>query len=106
VPHGHGAKIGQLLAHDGIKISFTALTAGRVVIHWWYRPSRRAKEVLIAAAHGTFAKATRTAIRVRLTQAGRRLLAHSSHLAVQARAAFTPAGAAGVVAIEDFALGR
>jgi hypothetical protein len=101
-----GDKIGQLLKLGRVRLPFSALTAGRVVIHWWYRPAHGRKEVLIATAGGRFSRATNTTLELTLTTAGKQLLIHASRLAVEARAEFLPVRAAGVFAAESFTLRR
>jgi hypothetical protein len=69
-------------------------------------PAHGRREVLIAAAGGSFSRATNTTVKLTLTNAGKQLLLHASLLAVQARAEFFPSRAAGVVAVQSFTLRR
>jgi hypothetical protein len=106
-----GARIGALLKH-GITVTFRALEPGKALIGWYYLPpgaklARRAKPVLIAFGQRTFSADESAAIMIKVTPAGRRLLAHAKRLKLTAKGTFTPAGAASIAtARKTFVLNR
>jgi len=111
-PHGRAAKTAALLRRHGYSLSFTALAGGVLVLDWYYLPrgahlARSApRPVLVASGTATFASARTQTIVIRLSAAGRRLLAHSRRLALTARASFTPSGRSSVTLSERFTLTR
>jgi YVTN family beta-propeller protein len=111
-PHGKAAKIAALLKAHGYVLSFTALSAGKVVIDWYYLPngahvaSAKAKPVLIAAGNAKFSQAGRVKIKIKLTAHGRQLLKHSKRLTLTARDKFTPTAQHGIIATKKFKLTR
>lgn len=96
VPHGKNAKIGALLKHGGYKFTFTAPSAGRLVINWFFLPpgahiSRKAKPVKIATASITFSNPGTFKVKVHLTGHGKQLLRGAkATLKVTAKDTFTP----------------
>jgi hypothetical protein len=107
-PHGKTGRIRSLLEDRGYSVSFNALSAGRLVIDWYYVPRRtqvrKPKSVLVAAAKPTFAQAGPLIVTIKLTQAGQRLLERADRLRLTAHAAFTPAGGRSVTATARFSL--
>jgi hypothetical protein len=104
------ARIGTLLKR-GITITFRALEPGKALIAWYYLPpgaalARRAKPVLVASGQRTFLAAGSGPIGIKVTAAGRRLLAHAKRLKLTAKGTFTPAGAASITAKRPFILKR
>jgi hypothetical protein len=91
-PHGKAAGIGALLKGGGYRLSFKAPTAGRVVIQWYFLPTRGdlKKQVLVATVTKTFRTAKTARILVRLTANGRRLLNDYVRLALIAKGSFFP----------------
>ena len=96
-PRGKAAKIGRLLKHGGYSFSFTAPSAGRLVIRWYLvrkgaHVATAKKPVLVASASVVFQKAGKATIKVSLTGKGRKLLKHAKRIKLIAKATFTPAG--------------
>ena len=94
---GRAARIAQLLKHGGFVLTFTAPSAGHLVISWYLVPkgahlAKAKKPVLVATARVTFHNAGKTKVKVTLTSKGRKLLKGSKHLKLTAKAGFTPAG--------------
>ncbi|HEX4034793.1 MAG TPA: hypothetical protein VHX66_10145 [Solirubrobacteraceae bacterium] len=82
--------IGQLLRTGGYRLALHGLGGAAVTIRWRHRTSAHGAPVLVASgkAHLT---ATKRVVRIRLTAAGRRLLAHAKHLSLIVTATLTPA---------------
>ena len=96
---GRAAKIAQLLKHGGYTVSFTALSAGHLVIGWYFVPkgahlTKATKPTLVATAIVTVRRAGKTAVKIALTGKGRQLLKHSKRLKPTAKGSFTPPSAA------------
>jgi hypothetical protein len=96
-PRGKAAKIGHLLRDRGYTFSFTAPSAGRLVIGWYLVPkgaqlAKAKKPLLAASASVVFDKAQKATIKVSLTGKGRKLLKNAKRVKLTARATFTPAG--------------
>jgi hypothetical protein len=110
IPHGKTAKIGALLKHGGYSFSFTAPTAGRVVISWYLIPKgaqlarRKPRPVLLARATQRFVKARSLRLNVKLTREGKLLLMRPNALKLTAKGTFTPTGEAAVGGIKKFTL--
>jgi hypothetical protein len=112
-PKGKGAKISALLKAGLFATSATALEAGTLSVSWYYRPpgarlSRhaRVKAILLASGRASFAGAASTSLEIKLTHAGRRLLADAKRLKVTAEDTFTPTGGVAVSATSTFLLKR
>ena len=96
-PRGKAAKIGRLLKHGGYSFSFTAPSAGRLVIDWYLVPNgahvaKAKKPVLVASANVVVHKAGKATIKVSLTGKGRKLLKNAKRVKLTVTATFTPAG--------------
>jgi hypothetical protein len=96
-PRGKAAMIGRLLKHGGYSFSFTAPSAGRLVIRWYLvrkgaHVAKAKKPVLVASANVVLHKAGKATIKVSLTGKGRKLLKHAKRIKLIAKATFTPAG--------------
>jgi hypothetical protein len=91
-PHGKAARIGELLKHGGYPVSFKAPTAGRVVIQWYFLPTRGdlRNQVLVATVTKTFRTAKTARILVRLTDNGTRLLNGDVQVTLIAKGSFFP----------------
>jgi hypothetical protein len=92
-------KLGALLKHGGFTLAFSSSEPGTLVIQWWQVPpgahlakKGRAKPVLVAQGEARFAGPGVGKVKVGLTRAGRRLLAHTSRLKLTNQARFTPTG--------------
>ncbi len=111
VPAGRAARITALLK-SGYTVSFTALTAGTVVIDWYYLPKgahvsrAKPKPVLVAAGRGSFSRAGSLKLKIKLTSRGRQLLKHAKRLQLTAKGTFTAAGNQPITAIRRFTLKR
>jgi hypothetical protein len=112
VPSGRAARIGTLL-HHGYRQSFKAPQAGSLTINWYYvrrgqKLGGRGKHAPTLVASGrVVAKAAGTVtLLVRLSAAGRRLLAHARKVQLTDACAFTPAGGATVRSTGRFQLRR
>jgi hypothetical protein len=107
-PSGAGAGIGALLK-GGIAIPFRALEPGTATIAWYYLPpgariAKRARPVLVASGRLTFLATGTTAINVKPTTEGRRLLKHAGRFKLTAKGTFTPIGATPISAKRTFVL--
>jgi len=80
----NGWTITKLLKRDGFRRSFGAPSRGTLRIAWL------ARRVVIATAHGRFAKGGTANVKTRLTTAGKRLLGRAHRLTVAAEAVFIP----------------
>jgi hypothetical protein len=104
-PHGKTARIRALLRHGGYSFTWTAPSAGRLVISWYARPRHRAR-VLVATVRRSFPKAETASITIALTPAGRRLLRSARKLTLSASVSFTPAGGSGTTLTKGFTVTR
>jgi hypothetical protein len=112
-PHGSGAAIGSLL-HGGYSFTFTAPSAGRLVIGWYQIPKgahlarrkRAPKPVLVASVKVKISAAGKVKVRLKLTAAGRKLLARARRQTLTSLASFTPADEAAVTARRNFTVKR
>ncbi len=89
------ASIGSLLKQGGLRMSVQALEAGTLVVDWWQVPkgarlSRKVKPVLIASGRLIFPAAGSGMVKISLTAAGRKLLAHVKRQALTVQGVFTP----------------
>ena len=94
---GNAAKIAQLLKHGGYVLSFTAPSAGRLVISWYFLPkgahlAKANKPVLVATASVIFHHAGRAKAKIALTSKGRQLLKTIKQLKLTVQGSFTPTG--------------
>jgi hypothetical protein len=113
-PQGKAAKIAALLKQHGYVVSFTALSAGKLVIGWYYLPAGahltlakpKPKPVLVATVNATFSQAGTQKLTITLTANGKQLLKHAKRLKLTAKGTFTPAGKSAIVATKNFTLTR
>ncbi len=111
-PHGNSAGITALMKNGGYVLSFRALSAGKVVIDWYYLPSGahlasgKPKPVLVAVGKATFTRAGTLQITIELTANGKRMLKHAKRLTLTAKGAFTSTAQPAVVSIKKFTLTR
>jgi hypothetical protein len=107
-PRGKGGRIGQQRKHGGYTYArFKVSTAGKLTIRWYYAPRRaphaKAKLVLVASVTVTYTRAGAETFKIRLTAAGKRLLAlHPRRLSMTATAWFNPTGASAIVVRKRF----
>jgi hypothetical protein len=102
-PHGKSATIGALLAHGGYTFTLSAPAPGTLTITWYYVPpgahvskAKKPKPIAIASARVSFSKAGPAHVTVRLTPAGRHMLAHARTLHVVSKAGYQATGAKSV----------
>jgi alpha-tubulin suppressor-like RCC1 family protein len=111
-PRGKGAKLAKLAKKKGYTMSFTALSAGTVVIDWYSVPKgahvskKKPAPVLVAAGRKTVVRAGELSFTVKLTAKGLRLLKAAKRIKLTAKGSFTPLGQRPIVAIKSFALAR
>jgi hypothetical protein len=111
-PQGKAAKIAALLKKQGYVLSFTALSAGKLVIDWYYLPAgahlarAKPKPLLLAAGKATFSQAGTRKLTITSTANGKQLLKHAKRLKLTATGTFTPAGKSAIVATTNFTLTR
>jgi hypothetical protein len=113
-PHGKTATLTALLKKDGYAFSFTAPTAGQLVVSWYLvpggvrisnvKPSAETKSVLVATGRLRVARGSTDTIKVKLTAAGEKLLKRSTSLKLAARGKFTPNAQTAIVATTTFTL--
>jgi hypothetical protein len=112
-PHGKSAKIAAVRRRKGYRYAFRALTAGALVINWYFLPpgahvSRKGKPkpkpVLFATGHTSFQAPGTKSITVALSANGLKMLRHRGSIALSAKGTFSPPGAKPVVAVKAFKL--
>jgi hypothetical protein len=111
LPTDKGANIASLLKAGSFLMPFTSLEAGTVSVGWYEVPAgaklakkSKAKPVLVASGHLTFAAAGKGTIKIQLTSAGKKLLKHAKILKLTAKGTFTPTGKAATVTTKTFSL--
>lgn len=93
-------------------MSFTALSAGTVVINWYYVPKgahvskSKPLPVLVATGRKGFTRAGKLSFTVKLTAKGLRLVKKTKRIKLTAKGSFTPLGQRPIVAIKSFSLTR
>lgn len=111
-PEGKAARIGALLKRGGYTYRFKTLTAGRVVISWYYLPKGTTlskvmpKPVLIATGKASFTNPGQVKLTIKLTAQGKRVLRAAKRLSVTAKGIYTLPGQAPVLAIKATTLNR
>lgn len=112
VPLGKAATISVLLKKSGYTFSFKTLTAGRVVISWYYLPTSartskaKSNPVLVATGKASFSKAGGVRLTIKLTAQGKRMLKAATRLKLIMRGTYTPSGKSPVIATKSFTLRR
>lgn len=94
---GQSAKIAQLLKNGGYPASFSAPSAGHLVLSWYLVPkgarlAKAKKPVLVATASLTFHQVSKAKAEIRLTANGRTLLKGAKHVKLTAKGSFAPIG--------------
>jgi alpha-tubulin suppressor-like RCC1 family protein len=110
---GKSAKIGALLKSKSYSLSFKALSAGTLVINWYFLPpgarlakKAKPKPVLFAAGKLSFKVPGTKKITIKLTGKGQKLLKHRNSIKLTAKGSFTPTGKAAVTARKGLTLKR
>jgi hypothetical protein len=113
-PSGASAKIVALVRNGGYSFSFRELSAGRVVIDWYYlpkganinKPNHKPKAVLVATGNAKFSKAGQGKLSIKLIAAGGRMLKTAKSPKLTAKGTYILAGNPAVVATKAFTLKR
>jgi hypothetical protein len=109
-PSGASAKIVALVRNGGYSFSFRELSAGRVVIDWYYLPKganiNKPKAVLVATGNAKFSKAGQGKLSIKLIAAGGRMLKTAKSPKLTAKGTYILAGNPAVVATKAFTLKR
>jgi alpha-tubulin suppressor-like RCC1 family protein len=108
---GKSAKIAALLKSKSYSYSFKALSAGTLVINWYFLPpgahlakKAKPKPVLFAAGKLSFKAPGTKKITIKLTGKGQKLLKHRNSIKLTAKGSFTPTGKAAVTAKKGLTL--
>ena len=110
VPSGKDAAITAVLRNRGYWCSCSALSAGPVVISWYWVQSgaqlvkAKPKPVLVATGRRAFKAAGKALLKIKLTTQGKHLLKHAKKLKLTAKATFTPGGQPALGALTTFTL--
>jgi sugar lactone lactonase YvrE len=112
-PSGAGARIAAILRGGGYAATLKLLAGGRLTIGWYYLPrgahlarSRQVKPVLVARGSAILGGPGTVQVRLRLTAAGRRLLARGGRPKLTAKATLQRSGQPPIVALATFTLRR
>ena len=103
-PSGKGAKTEAILKAGGYSFSFTAPSAGKLVIDWY--ATQRGKHVLVASGSEVFYAARSGMVKLRLTAKGRKLLNGSKSKRLTTKASFTTSGGTMTTRTETFTVKR
>lgn len=112
-PKGKTAKVAAVRRKRNYRYSFNALTAGALVINWYFLPpgahvsskgKQKPKPVLFASGHATFGVSGSKPITIALSAKGLRMLKHRAGIALSAKGTFTVPGSTPVVAVKAFKL--
>ena len=96
-PRGVSATVASVLRSHGYTLGIYAPEPGAAVVSWYLAPRRVRRghadaPVLVASGRVSFTRAGTKKLRLRLTRAGRSLLARSKRVRLTARGTFTPQG--------------
>jgi hypothetical protein len=113
-PSGNAARIPALVKNHGYRLSFATLTAGKLLIAWYYlprgaRPASSAHAhapVLVAIGKATSGQIGILVIKIKLTASGLWMLRHANRLKLTAQGTFTPSGSRAIVARKTFTVRR
>lgn len=114
VPRGKAAKLASLHARGSYTIAFASLAASRISVAWYFVPKgahlsaakRKPKPLLVASGKLTTREAGTAKLTIRLTAAGRSLLAKGKPLKLTAKGALAPKGRPTLNATRSFTLSR
>jgi len=112
-PSGRAASIASLLRNDGLSMSFRLPQSGTLTVQWFYsapaakhRGRGRHAPTLVATGRATLTSGKTVKLKIGLTAAGRRLLAHTRKISLEAKASFAAKGHPAVVAAKAIVLRR
>jgi alpha-tubulin suppressor-like RCC1 family protein len=110
---GKLAKFAALKKHKSYSYSFKALSAGVLVVNWYYLPpgahlskKHKAKPVLFASGRLSFSAPATKKLTIKLTGKGLKLLRHRKSIKLAARGSFTPPHQTPIVAVKSIKLKR
>jgi hypothetical protein len=103
-PSGKAARLKAIVKAGGYSFSFTAPSAGMLVVGWY--ASVKGKKVLVASASVLFRQARKATVKLKLTGKGRQLLKSSKRVKITAKATFTPTGGTTTSSTKTTALKR
>jgi hypothetical protein len=113
IPHAQSeAHIASVRKSGAYSFSFKAPGAGRLEIFWYEVPkgahvsSTKPKPILIASCTVTYTSASRKTVKLKLTTAGRKLVAHQKHVKLTVKAVFTTPKGVSATYIGTFTLSR
>jgi hypothetical protein len=89
-PSGKTATTKAIVKAGGYKVSFTAPSAGKLVIDWF--ATVKGKQVLVASASVVFHAAGKATVKLKLTGKGRKLLKAGHRVKITTKATFRPTG--------------
>lgn len=108
-PSGKPARLKAVAKAHGFTFKFTAPAGGTLTLTWYELPkgahiARKVKPVKIASGKLKLTGSGTANVRIVLSRAGRKLLAHSHHVKLTSRARFKAAGISIVTATGKFSL--
>jgi hypothetical protein len=112
VPKGTAAKVATLHARGSYTATFASLAAGRISVAWYLVPKgahlakARPKPILVASGKLTTSDGGTAKLTIKLTAAGRALLAKRKPLKLTAKGAFAPKGRPTLNMTREFTLTR
>jgi hypothetical protein len=89
-PSGKAATLKAILKAGGYSFSFTAPSAGKLVIDWF--TTVKGKQVMVASATMVFHAAGKATVKLKLSSKGRKLLKAAKTVKIATKATFTPTG--------------
>jgi hypothetical protein len=113
-PTGQGARLSVVRVARGYAYNFSAVVPGELNVEWVYLPRGthlgqaygKVLPVLVASASVEIARGRHVKLKVKVTPAGRALLAGKRVVKLTAEGTFSPPGRPSVVATAEFALER
>jgi hypothetical protein len=103
-PHGRNAAVARLLKNGGYRFSFAAPGTGSLDLSWEGRAHHQ--PVYVGSADADYVTAAHSTVKLKLTPAGRSLLAHGGRVKLTAEATFTALSGPDTIAHARFALRR
>jgi hypothetical protein len=84
--------LSDLLRGRAVVLRFHAPAAGLLNVRLWKPATRRTRTIVVATAAMTFRRAGTSAVKLRLTKAGRRLLEHDRRVSLHVQTSFAQRG--------------